>query len=84
MITLDELVAKVDAAIAAHQNGGAAPFSASMLRTMRAELENMRISAMFNPTYTRFVLDWPDASGELGKALIAAAYARQKTLKRRG
>jgi hypothetical protein len=83
MVSIDELLEGVDAAIMAHQAGKSAPFSAPLLRAVRKELEQMKISAAFDPTFARFVLDWPDASSELGKGLVGIAYDRRKALNRR-
>jgi hypothetical protein len=82
MNALDKLVGEVDAAIAAHERKEAAPFSAVMLKKVRSELNYMRESGAFVPSYPRFVLDWPDVSSDLGKALMNAAHHRGEALKR--
>jgi len=84
MTSLDQLIDQVEAAIAAHHRGETAPFSARLLGAVHEELDHMRTSDAFDPTYARFVLDWPDASSALGKALMDAAYARHKALRRHG
>ncbi|MCW4462663.1 hypothetical protein OK349_13175 [Sphingomonas sp. BT-65] len=83
MATLDELIAQVNEGIAMHQQGEDGPFSEALLQRIVGELERMRQSADYEPIYPRFVLDWPDVSAELGKALMRSAYERSQALKRR-
>ena len=83
MLTIDRAVTKVVEAIEVHNQNGAGQFSPSVLGNVLDELNRMKVSATFVPTYPRFLLDWEDASGSLGKALIDVAYQRQQSLKRR-
>jgi hypothetical protein len=82
MVTIDQAAAQVVEAIEAHKRNGAGQFSPSILGNVFNELNRMKISATFVPTYPRFLLDWEDASGALGKALLEVAYQRQQSLKR--
>ncbi|OHC98557.1 MAG: hypothetical protein A2885_16965 [Sphingopyxis sp. RIFCSPHIGHO2_01_FULL_65_24] len=83
MATIDEAVAQVKDAIEKHATFGAGQFSPAVLKTVLSELNRMKSSATFAPTYPRFILDWEDVSGSLGKVLVEVAYQRQQSLKRR-
>lgn len=82
MSTIDQAATQVVEAIEAHKQNGVGQFSPSILGNVLNELNRMKVSATFVPTYPRFLLDWEDASGALGKALIDVAYQRQQSLKR--
>jgi len=43
----------------------------------------MEASSDYQPTYARFILDWPDSSGPLGTQLMEAADLRYRALKSR-
>lgn len=79
---IDQALADVEDAIAGHRRGDpAAPFSAKFLTSVRADLEEMAASPEYQPTYPRFVLDWPDKSGPLGILLMKVSDWRYRSMK---
>lgn len=85
MPSVERAIAAVDAAIEEHHSGSeSAPFSSKILASVRRELERMAMSPGFQPTYPRFVLDWPDAAGPLGKQLLEISYLRAQGRRKRG
>jgi hypothetical protein len=78
---LDEALSEIKAAISLHEKGEAAPFSIALLRKISAELQRMQAEPTYIPGYARFLLDWPDSGGDLGRKLIEAQYYRQKSAK---
>lgn len=66
----------VHAAVDLHQKGLPAPFSISFLHNVQAELEMMAEAMdpkIYQPSYPRFVLDWPEDSA-LADKLLSASY----------
>ena len=72
----DLAVEHIDDAIAKHSNGQPADLSIPLLNTVRLQVQEMRQSLdplVFEPTYGRFVIDWPDDLG-LVRELTDLAY----------
>jgi hypothetical protein len=76
IILCDAALAKIVEAIRNHERNEPADLSLSLLHTIRGQILQMKIALDANhyqPTYERFVLDWPDEHG-LIRELTELAY----------
>lgn len=78
----EEAIEKINDAIEKHSRGEPADLSISMLKKIKVEVEKMKEElkpSIFKPTYTRFVMDWPDEHGLVGFLTeLAYQYGRIK------
>jgi len=66
----EQAIARVEKAVLNHKNREPEDLSLAMLENIRVELIKMKMAmspSRFQPTYGRFIIDWPDEHGLVKK-----------------